>query len=354
MKKLKQMACVILSVLIIISILSINASAASKPKLSSTSLIMSVGSSKTLKVTGTSDSVTWSSSDTSVCSVSKYGKIKAKDTGTAKICARVGNKKLYCKVKVVSSYISSISPKVINKGEQATLYLKSYNVKSVNAYSSDIGIVKVVNGSVSDDKVKVVIEAISSGTAYINVTDKNNKAASAKVEITVNAAPDTSSNTNNGTASIRIKIVDNGDGTTSISLIPVNDLSQSDNSGSSADYAKEILDLVNEERAKAGVPAIKLDDDLCKAAQVRAKEIGESFSHTRPDGSDCFTVLKDYSVSCVYAGENIAKGSSTAGGAMKQWMNSTGHRSNILRSGWYKLGVGYDEATNSWVQIFTD
>lgn len=226
----------------------------------------------------------------------------------------------------------------------------------MNAYSSDIGIVKVVNSSVSDDKVKVVIEAISGGTAYINVTDKNNKAASAKVEITVNAASDTSSNTNNGTASIRIKIVDNGDGTTSLTLIPAddNDPSQSNTSGSSADYAKEILDLVNEERAKAGAPAIKLDDELCKAAQVRAKEIGESFSHTRPDGSDCFTVLKDYSVSCVYAGENIAKGSSTAGGAMKQWMNSSGHRSNILRSGWYKLGVGYDEATNSWVQIFTD
>lgn len=157
-------------------------------------------------------------------------------------------------------------------------------------------------------------------------------------------------------ASLRIKVIDNGDGTISFIIIPVedNDSSQTDNSEDANIYAKEILELVNKERANAGLSAVELDSKLCKAAQVRAEELGESYSHTRPDGSECFSVLNDYNISCVYAGENIVIGTSTSVEAMKLWMNSKGHRSNILRSGWKKLGVGYDSSTGGWVQIFTD
>lgn len=157
-------------------------------------------------------------------------------------------------------------------------------------------------------------------------------------------------------ASLRIKVIDNGDGTRSFIVIPVedNDSSQTDNSEDADVYAKEILELVNKERANAGLTAVELDSELCKAAQVRAEELGESYSHTRPDGSECFSVLKDYNISCVYAGENIVIGTSTSAEAMKLWMDSQGHRSNILRSGWQRLGVGYDSSTGGWVQIFTD
>lgn len=348
--------CVIISVLMITSVLTVNVSAAAKPKLSSTSLTMLVGSGKTLKVTGARDSVTWSSSDTSVCSVSSKGKVKAKSTGTAKICAKVGNKKLYCKVKVVESYIGTASPKTINKGQRVTLSFKSYNVKAAEAYSSDAGIVRIVKSYISEGNIKVVIEGVSGGSAYINVADRDNADAISKVKIIINAPVEAAPDMTDETGYIQIKVIDNGDGTASIILVPAenDEISELGETGDRENFAEKMLELVNAERSEAGLSALTLDDDLCRAAQVRAGETAESFSHTRPDGRDCFSVLDDYNISHYCAAENIARGSSTAEGAMRQWMNSPGHRSNILYPSVGKLGVGYDEATNSWVQLFTD
>lgn len=324
MKKLTKIMCMVISLIMVMSVFSISASAASSPKLSKSSMTMLIGADKTLKVTGTSKTVTWSTTNKSVCTVSKSGKVKAVGSGTAKICAKVGNKKLYCKVTVVKSYISSVSAKTVNAGERKTFSLKSYNVKAVTAYSSDNKVVSVAKSSVSGGKVKITVDAVSGGTAYINITDKNNKAASASIKITVKA----SSSNNSGTAD------------------------KSDTS--SSDYAEQVLELVNKERAETGASALTLDETLCKAAQVRAKEIGESFSHTRPDGSSCFTVIESYGVSYSGAGENIARGSDTSSGVMKLWMNSPGHRANILNTKWKKIGVGYDPSTQSWVQLFTN
>lgn len=335
MKKLTKMMCIILTLIMVTSVFSINASAASSPKLSRSSMTMLVNGSTTLKVTGTSKTVTWSSTDKSVCTVSKQGKVKAVGTGTAKICAKVGSKKLYCKVTVVRSYIKSVSAKTIDQWEQMTISLKSYGVKAVNVSSTNDNVVKVVKSSVSDGKVKITVDAVAAGTAFINVTDKNNRSASARVQVIVNPAP-----TKKGTANVVIIYID------------TNGTDNSDSSSSSSNYAEQVLELVNKERADAGVSALSLDDNLCKAAQVRAKEISESFSHTRPDGSSCFTVLNSYGISYSGAGENIAYGSSTSSGVMKQWMNSSGHRANILNSKWKKIGVGYDPSTKCWVQLF--
>jgi uncharacterized protein YkwD len=99
--------------------------------------------------------------------------------------------------------------------------------------------------------------------------------------------------------------------------------------------AAEVVRQVNAERAAAGLGALKVDSDLTAAACVRAKEISTSgnFSHTRPDGSSCFTV------SSKVFGENIAMGYSTADKVMAAWMNSSGHRANILRSSFGSIGV---------------
>ena len=77
--------------------------------------------------------------------------------------------------------------------------------------------------------------------------------------------------------------------------------------------------LVNQERAKEGLPALKLDATLCQAAQKRAKEIKTKFDHTRPDGTGCFTVFKEFGISYMAAGENIAAGQTTP----KQVMNGS-------------------------------
>ena len=120
-------------------------------------------------------------------------------------------------------------------------------------------------------------------------------------------------------------------------------------------YVNEILALVNKYRASNGLKAVSLDNALSTAADVRAKEIKTAFSHTRPDGRSCFTVLSDRGISYNGAGENIAYGQRSAEEVMNAWMNSEGHRANILNGSFTQLGVGVYSSggTLYFVQLFT-
>lgn len=121
---------------------------------------------------------------------------------------------------------------------------------------------------------------------------------------------------------------------------------------------QKVLELVNRERAKEGKEALVLDSALCQVAMLRAQEIVTKFSHTRPNGTSCFMVLKEAGISYMSTGENIAAGQSTPAAVMSSWMNSTGHRENILSSDFGKIGIGYVKAESGygyyWVQIFTN
>lgn len=123
-------------------------------------------------------------------------------------------------------------------------------------------------------------------------------------------------------------------------------------------YAQQVLELVNVERIKEGLGPLALDETLCAAADARAQETIRLFSHTRPDGTDCFTVLDEFAIRCNAAGENIAAGYPTAAAVVNGWMNSEGHRANILSSSFHKLGVGFASAEDAygfyWTQLFTD
>lgn len=121
-------------------------------------------------------------------------------------------------------------------------------------------------------------------------------------------------------------------------------------------FAHQVVKLVNEERAKAGLSALTIDVNVEAAAQVRANEIKQSFSHTRPNGSQFSTALKEQGVSYRGAGENIAWGQKSPEAVMQAWMNSDGHRANILNAQFTKIGVGYYQdanGTNYWTQLFT-
>ena len=130
---------------------------------------------------------------------------------------------------------------------------------------------------------------------------------------------------------------------------------ENDNGTSQNSYASEILRLVNNERTSKGLKALTLDYRISSAADIRAREIVSVFSHTRPDGRSCFTVLPDNGISYGGAGENIAYGQDSASEVMTAWMNSEGHRANILNSAFTKLGVGIYSSggTMYWVQLFT-
>lgn len=121
-------------------------------------------------------------------------------------------------------------------------------------------------------------------------------------------------------------------------------------------YAEQVVALVNTERAKAGLSALTLDTEIASAALVRAKETEISFSHTRPDGRHFSTVLSDSGISFRGAGENIAWGQRSPEEVMNGWMNSEGHRANILNPNFTKIGVGYYQnaaGRNYWTQLFT-
>lgn len=114
------------------------------------------------------------------------------------------------------------------------------------------------------------------------------------------------------------------------------------------DKAFQVLDLVNKERAKQGLTALTMDSSLLDTAMLRGFENILYWSHTRPSGQDCFTV------NSLMRGENIAYGSTTAEGVMNLWMNSDGHRANILSSRFRTIGIGcvYYEGVYYWVQCF--
>ena len=112
-------------------------------------------------------------------------------------------------------------------------------------------------------------------------------------------------------------------------------------------YENQVLNLVNQERSKAGLPSLRMDKDLSIAANKRAKEINVLFSHKRPDGKWWYTVSPKAN------GENIAWGQKSPKDVMNTWMNSRDHRNNILSRDFKSIGIGYHK-TNShyWVQLF--
>ena len=135
-----------------------------------------------------------------------------------------------------------------------------------------------------------------------------------------------------------------------------NNTSKPDNSVSSESrYISEVVRLVNAERAKEGLAALQMDSSLNSAAQVRAKEIVTSFSHTRPNGSNCFTALSEAGIKYNGSGENIAYGQKTPAEVVNAWMNSAGHRANIMSTKFTKIGVGCHNSNGTyyWSQFFT-
>lgn len=128
-----------------------------------------------------------------------------------------------------------------------------------------------------------------------------------------------------------------------------------DNGGSQDAFADAVVELVNAERAKAGLSPLSVHEGVAEAANKRAQEIKGTFSHTRPDGSNFSTVLTQAGISYRSVGENIAYGQNSPEAVMQSWMNSSGHRANILNRDFTSIGVGhYQDAsgTDYWTQLF--
>src|SRR5690625_132994 len=120
-------------------------------------------------------------------------------------------------------------------------------------------------------------------------------------------------------------------------------------------FEQEVVDLTNVEREKNGLEPLKADKELSRVAREKSNNMAEVgyFDHNSPTYGSPFDMMQSYGIDYRTAGENIAKGQQTPEEVVNAWMNSSGHRANILNGDFTHIGVGYVEQGNHWTQMFT-
>ena len=120
------------------------------------------------------------------------------------------------------------------------------------------------------------------------------------------------------------------------------------------EYEQEVIRLVNVERTKQGLKELKYDWELARVARYKSEDMRDNnyFSHNSPVYGSPFDMMKNFGINYKAAGENIAKGQSTPEQVVKAWMNSSGHRANILSTKFTHIGVGYAKNGHIWTQQF--
>jgi uncharacterized YkwD family protein len=119
-------------------------------------------------------------------------------------------------------------------------------------------------------------------------------------------------------------------------------------------YEQKVAELTNQERTKNGLKPLALDTELSKVAREKSRDMQSKnyFSHTSPTYGSPFDMMKKFGITYRSAGENIAMGQPTPEAVVKAWMNSDGHRKNILSPNFTHIGVGHVASGNYWTQMF--
>lgn len=121
-----------------------------------------------------------------------------------------------------------------------------------------------------------------------------------------------------------------------------------------SNYEQEVIRLVNEIRGENGLKALTYDWELSRVARFKSQDMKDNryFAHNSPVYGTPFQMIKSFGISYRSAGENIAKGYATPQAVVDAWMNSPGHRANILNASYTRIGVGYVAGGNYWTQMF--
>ncbi|WP_235822083.1 CAP domain-containing protein [Gottfriedia luciferensis] len=128
----------------------------------------------------------------------------------------------------------------------------------------------------------------------------------------------------------------------------------SSNTASLSAYEAKVVELTNAERTKAGLKPFTVNATLSKTARLKSQDMTDKnyFDHNSPTYGSPFDMMKQFGITYNYAAENIAKGQKTPEEVVTAWMNSAGHRANILNPNLNQIGVGYDSRSNAWTQQF--
>ena len=129
---------------------------------------------------------------------------------------------------------------------------------------------------------------------------------------------------------------------------------QKETSSELSAFEQEVVTLTNAERAKQGLAALEIDTELSKVARAKSQDMKDNnyFDHNSPTYGSPFDMMKQFGISYTSAGENIAQGQQTPEEVVEAWMNSQGHRENIMNASFTHIGVGYVESGNYWTQQF--
>lgn len=239
----------------------------------------------------------------------------------------------------------------------ATTNKVSRNTTSLTTKGSPL-VYKSVNLSNCKNVKEVVQKLRSCGLTNITTSNVKNVKALQTIINKINKRESAKKNSSNGTKTSTTKTTTNTTKkptTAKPTTTPTKTTNNTTSNSSTSSFATQVLQLVNKERAKEGLSALTTNNTLTSAANERAKEIVQSFSHTRPNGSTAFTVLKEFGISYKAAGENIAYGQKTPQEVVTGWMNSPGHRANIMNANFGKVGIGVYKASNGtiyWTQLF--
>ncbi len=267
--------------------------------------------------------VTWKSSDESIATVNSEGEV----TGVAK-----GKCVITATLKADTSILAEVAVEVTEDKRAADVNGTDDNNAGNNANN---------NGSNSGSSNN------SGNNANANNGNNSNSGSSNS-----NSANNNSNNNNNSGNS------SSGGSTAGTTAATTEEATTETQAAYYMDgYAEQVLSIVNARRAEAGLAPLSMNYTLVSAAKVRAGEITQSFSHTRPNGSSCFTAFNEAGVGYSGAGENIAAGQWTPDGVMNSWMNSEGHRANIMNGDFTQIGIACYYDPNSpygyyWVQCF--
>ncbi|MFC7063266.1 CAP domain-containing protein [Halobacillus seohaensis] len=129
---------------------------------------------------------------------------------------------------------------------------------------------------------------------------------------------------------------------------------QAETSSEVSAFEQQVVELTNEERAKEGLAPLKLDTELSGVAKDKSLDMQQNgyFSHNSPTYGSPFDMMNEYGIDYTTAGENIARGQTSPEQVVEGWMNSEGHRKNIMNSSFTHIGVGHAENGNYWTQMF--
>lgn len=321
----------------------------------------------------------YSSSNEAILIVDENGCITAVAPGIATITIRdnISNLSTFLLINVTAKEISAdlvtltttnitlkvsdnhtITPTISPEDSTTTTFIYTSSDTNIATVSADGNVTAISPGECTIDVIandsnkakvtlSVVVESLQEDTPLNDnseQTNTNTNTNSNSTNTTNNSSNNNSNSSNNNNAS---SSNNSAPSTPSESTTP-----------SFSSEAEAVLYYVNIERNNNGLSSLTLSSSITNAANARAIETVSLFSHTRPNGETCFTVLDEYGIGYNSCGENIAYGYSDAKSVVTAWMNSEGHRANILSSSFNQLGVGcyYDSNTGSyyWVQLFTN